>query len=125
MTALQERTRQTKSNQSSVNSLGQARLYHESAFGPALSYSHVDRPEFKKWAVGAKSFSYVLHVGGFVARNERRGDSGGGYWYAFRKHDEKVYKVYIGKTETLSLAALQKANSQLDLKIYGTGDEQQ
>lgn len=51
----------------------------------------------------------------FTARIESRSNSL--YWYAFRKHQGKLYKAYLGRTENLTLAKLYQVAEQLDKKI--------
>jgi LuxR family maltose regulon positive regulatory protein len=61
------------------------------------------------------TFYMESNLGTFTARIETR--NGSFYWYAFRKHQNKLYKAYIGKTDDLTLARLTQVAEQLDKKI--------
>ncbi len=51
-----------------------------------------------------QSFSFRHPLGTFTARRERK--RYGWYWYAYRKHTGRLRKVYLGKTEELTLERL-------------------
>ncbi len=51
-----------------------------------------------------KSFSFRNHLETFTARRERLRN--GWYWYAYRRNEGKLRKVYLGKTEELTLERL-------------------
>lgn len=50
------------------------------------------------------TFRFFHQQGSFTARRERK--SGGQYWYAYRRHQGKLHKAYLGKSEELYLARL-------------------
>ncbi|KAB8141587.1 hypothetical protein F8S13_17745 [Chloroflexia bacterium SDU3-3] len=51
------------------------------------------------------SFHFSHRAGDFTARKERR-QRGGHYWAAYRHCHGKIYKLYLGKPETLDEARL-------------------
>ncbi len=51
-----------------------------------------------------KSFSFRNHLETFTAHRERLRN--GWYWYAYRRNEGKLRKVYLGKTEELTLERL-------------------
>ena len=53
------------------------------------------------------SFSFRSHLGTCTVRRERQGS--GWYWYAYRKHEGKIRKAYLGKSEGLTLDRLNRA----------------
>ena len=57
------------------------------------------------------SFSFRDHLGTFTARCERQRQ--GWYWYAYRKHEGKLRKAYLGKSETLTIEHLHAAAAVL------------
>ena len=52
-----------------------------------------------------RSFHFTHPTGDFTARKERK-QRGQWYWVAYRQVHGKLYKVYLGKSETLSEAHL-------------------
>ena len=59
-----------------------------------------------------RSFSFRNDTGTFTARRERLRN--GRYWYAYRRSKGKLRKVYLGKTEELSLERLNAVAAALD-----------
>jgi LuxR family transcriptional regulator, maltose regulon positive regulatory protein len=57
-------------------------------------------------------FHFTDSSGGFTARKERkqRGDS---YWVAYRQSHKKLYKRYLGKSESLTEAHLTEGSAAL------------
>jgi LuxR family transcriptional regulator, maltose regulon positive regulatory protein len=51
-------------------------------------------------------FRYEGHAGSFTARRERR-QRGGYYWTAYRRHMNRLHKVYLGRSDTLTPDALE------------------
>ena len=49
----------------------------------------------------------------YTARRERRPDSAGWYWYAYRRHAGTLYKRYIGTTAELTVARLLEVGEAL------------
>ncbi len=59
-----------------------------------------------------KSFSFRNYLGTFTARRERQRN--GWYWYAYRRSEGKLRKVYLGKTEELTLERLNAVMAALN-----------
>lgn len=74
----------------------------------------LDSSEWFEWLSDQKhhTFHYQHESGGFTARKERkqRGDC---YWVAYRQHHNKLYKLYLGKSNTLTEGHLCKASLKL------------
>jgi len=63
------------------------------------------------WLGAAKKFSVKQPQGGFIAQAEiRRGKP---YWYAYKRREGKLHKVYLGKTEEITPEKLQQAGLSL------------
>src|SRR6266487_327445 len=58
-----------------------------------------------------KSFAFRNDLGTFTARRERQRN--GWYWYAYRRSKGKLHKVYLGRTEELTLERLKVAAAAL------------
>lgn len=74
----------------------------------------VNSPEWFMW-LGDKAhhtFHFNHPTGGFTARKERkqRGDC---YWVGYHQLHNKLHKIYLGKSETLTQAYLCDASSAL------------
>ncbi|GHO45012.1 LuxR C-terminal-related transcriptional regulator [Ktedonospora formicarum] len=57
------------------------------------------------------SFAYKSESGSFTARREKQ--RRGWYWYAYRKRENKLRKVYLGKVEELTSERLRQAAVEL------------
>src|SRR6266516_460648 len=67
----------------------------------------VGTPEWYAWLSRARSFAFRSALGTFTARKEQASNKrGGGYWRAYRKRDGKLHRVYLGKSEELTLERL-------------------
>ncbi len=67
----------------------------------------VGTPEWYAWLSRAHSFAFRSALGTFTARKEQASNKrGGGYWRAYRKRDGKLHRVYLGKSEELTLERL-------------------
>lgn len=64
-----------------------------------------------EWLATAKKFSFKYPNGSFVAQCEQRRSHS--YWYAYKRRNGKLHKVYLGKTEELTLEQLQQVGSSL------------
>lgn len=72
----------------------------------------VGSPEWFNWLLSAKKFSYKDAISGsFIAQSEIRRNKT--YWYAYRRREGKLFKVYLGKNEELSMERLQQAGLTL------------
>ncbi|MCB9134065.1 MAG: hypothetical protein H6636_01475 [Anaerolineales bacterium] len=70
----------------------------------------VGSPLWFEWLVCARKFSFKGQRGNFVAQCEKRRDKA--YWYGYRRAG-KLNKVYLGKTEELTLERLEQASLSL------------
>ena len=66
-----------------------------------------------------KSFSFRNDLGTFSARCERQHK--GWYWYAYRRSEGKLHKVYLGRTEELTLERLKAAAAGLAGQVGRAG----
>jgi hypothetical protein len=78
--------------------------------GPPIQ---VDTPAWFAWLETADRFCYASqhHTYRFTARKEKR--RGHFYWYAYMKDASKLYNIYLGKSERLTLAYLEQAAARL------------
>ncbi len=77
-----------------------------------------DSPEYFAWIAGLKSFHFESKAGRFTARRETRKNKGDTirretYWSAYRKHNHKQLRRYLGTSDKLSVAMLEGAASHL------------
>jgi LuxR family maltose regulon positive regulatory protein len=63
------------------------------------------------WLADQSAFTYEGVAGHLAARCELR--RGIGYWYGYRRRDGKLNKIYLGKSEELTLEKLERANALL------------
>lgn len=80
-----------------------------------------DTPEYFAWLSGLKSFHFEGKEGRFTARREIKKDTHGeyhlkSYWTAYRKHDHKQLRRYLGNTDKLSIATLEDTARHLTEK---------
>src|SRR5260221_282503 len=64
-----------------------------------------------EWVGRESSTLFAFHVpeGGYTARKEGSGSRRGGwYWKAYRKHQGRLYRAYMGKAEDLTLMRLKE-----------------
>jgi len=74
----------------------------------------VDTSEWHDWLETACTFTFRSSHGTFTARKERASNKRGGlYWRAYRKRDGKLRRVYLGKSEELTLQRLESAATVL------------
>jgi LuxR family maltose regulon positive regulatory protein len=64
------------------------------------------------WLTNHKGFTYQDESGSFTARCEQIKGKGA-YWYAYRRHDKKVRKKYLGKTARLTPQRLRQIAAEL------------
>ncbi|HEU5384093.1 MAG TPA: LuxR C-terminal-related transcriptional regulator [Ktedonobacteraceae bacterium] len=63
-------------------------------------------------------FAFRAPEGGYTARREGSGSGRGGwYWKAYRKHQGRLYRAYMGKAEDLTLERLGKIAQTLSVRI--------
>ncbi|GHO77435.1 hypothetical protein KSD_52060 [Ktedonobacter sp. SOSP1-85] len=73
-----------------------------------------------EWVGRGRSTLFAFHApeGSYTARKEGSGSGRGGwYWKAYRKHQGKLYRAYMGKGEDLTLARLQEIAQALSSRI--------
>jgi hypothetical protein len=76
----------------------------------------LDSPEYFTWLSGLRSFHFEGKEGRFTARLESRKNKDGStreYWSAYRKHNRKQLRRYLGTTDNLSIATLEEAAKHL------------
>lgn len=71
-----------------------------------------DKPGNRPQIDFIRSFHFKGKNGEYTVRKELRGN--GIYWYAFRHVRNKVRKLYIGKTEELTISRLEGVASELN-----------
>ncbi len=86
--------------------------------GRATSMDHLqyDSPEWFAWLETLTSFHFAGKQGFFTARKDQK-KRGKGYWYAYRKHRNKLFISYLGTTERLTLAHLEEGAAVLTQKV--------
>ncbi|GHO50623.1 LuxR C-terminal-related transcriptional regulator [Ktedonospora formicarum] len=67
----------------------------------------VGSPEWFSWLRSIPSFTFTGKLGQLTVRQETRGGAGT-YWYAYRRHGDKMLKRYLGRTADLTPAHLEK-----------------
>ena len=74
----------------------------------------VDTSDWHDWLETACTFTFRSSHGTFTARKERAGNKRGGlYWRAYRKRNGKLRRVYLGKSEEITLQHLESAATVL------------
>ena len=87
-------------------------LLYEHA-GEARSLS-VESGNWYAWLADATVFAFASEHGSFTARKERASNRRGtAYWYAYRRQGGQLRKIYLGKTEELTLERLNTAAATL------------
>ena len=71
----------------------------------------VQTAAWRDWLEQARSFRYDGACGSYTARREER--AGRPFWYAYRRADGKLRKIYLGRSAELSAARLEEAARQL------------
>lgn len=78
----------------------------------------VETPAWYAWLDAVTAFTYTSCDGTFSARKEAIAHGRGGtYWRAYRKSKGKLYRVYLGKSEHLTMARLNDAARELARRI--------
>lgn len=71
-------------------------------------------PAWYAWVKTASHFTFRSAYGTFTAHKERAGNKRGGeYWRAYYKRDGKLCRVYLGKSEKLTLQQLNTVAARL------------
>lgn len=71
----------------------------------------LDSPQWNNWLTDHKQFKFKGTAGHFSARRETRHDSD--YWYAYRRRNGTLNKVYLGKSEEITPERLEQAAANL------------
>jgi LuxR family maltose regulon positive regulatory protein len=71
-----------------------------------------DEPAFACWLAEHSSFSFVGRAGRLSVRKEGRG-SGRGYWYAYRKQNQRIRKGYLRTSAQVTFARLEEQAKSL------------
>src|SRR6266566_8056275 len=67
----------------------------------------VGTPDWYAWLHTARTFAYRGAFGTFTARKEQASNKRGGwYWRAYRRREGTLHRVYVGKSEELTLERL-------------------
>jgi len=98
-----------------------AHVYTELSLVPLLA---VETPAWYVWVEEVTQFTFQSQYGAFSARKERVANGrGGSYWRAYRRKQGKLYRIYLGKNDQLTLARLnavaQELAGRLDLGEVG------
>ncbi len=80
----------------------------ETAVSPPIP---LDSPQWDGWLTNHKQFKFKGTAGHFSARRETR--HGNNYWYAYRRRNGILNKVYLGKSEEITPARLEQAAADL------------
>jgi LuxR family maltose regulon positive regulatory protein len=97
---------------------------HDSPLSPGASVIidgqeiSVGSVEWYHWLEKQSAFAFEASGGTFTARREQR--SGNEYWYAYRKHDGKLHKLYLGRGANLTFDRLNETASHMAALIAGS-----
>lgn len=92
-----------------------ATVYQARTSAPILV---VETRAWYAWLGETTAFTYKSQYGTFSARREPASNGrGGDYWRAYRKYRGKLYRVYLGKNEQLTIALLNAAAKELARRI--------
>src|SRR5712691_11909091 len=70
----------------------------------------VGTPDWYAWLSTARTFAFRSAFGTFTAHKEQASNKRGGwYWRAYHKRDGKLHRVYLGKSEEVTLDRLNAA----------------
>ena len=98
---------------------GNILTYHQSGQPAQLL---VGTSDWYAWLSSASTFTFHSVQGTFTARKERAGSRRGGeYWKAYRRRHGKLSRVYLGKSEELTLEQLKSVAVVLASKGEGDG----
>src|SRR6185503_17851960 len=78
---------------------------------PASQPERVGSRRWTAWLGKHQEFVFKGSVGHLTARREIR--RGSAYWYAYRRRSGKLNKIYLGKSEALTLERLEQASARL------------
>jgi LuxR family maltose regulon positive regulatory protein len=85
----------------------------------------VGTPSWFAWLQTANSFTFKHDAGSFTARKTRASNGRGSwYWYAYRRRHGRLFNLYLGASERVTLPRLLEAARALTLRVDGTPTEQ-
>src|SRR5215467_16367897 len=86
----------------------------------------VGTPAWYAWLSTTTTFAFRSEVGTFTARREQSGHKRGSwYWRAYRRREGRLYRVYLGVSEELTLDRLRAAAQTLATKSTFAEDAQE
>lgn len=86
----------------------EAQLYELRSHGePEQWFTQADEPAFARWLAEHTAFAFVGRAGRLSVRKEGRGN-GKGYWYAYRKQEQRIRKGYLGPSARVTFARLEE-----------------
>ena len=105
-------------NEIRLSQLGNYQIWEEDAEGLPYSRHDIepDTEPYFTWLSGLRSFHFEGKEGRFTARLESRKNKDGStreYWSAYRKHNHKQLRRYLGQTSNLTIATLEAAAQYL------------
>jgi predicted ATPase/DNA-binding CsgD family transcriptional regulator len=84
----------------------------------------VGTPDWYAWLSTARSFAFRSAFGTFTAHKEQASNKRGGwYWRAYHKREGTLHRVYLGKSEELTLDRLSAAAVTLAGRVGVEGNE--
>ncbi|GHO59929.1 LuxR C-terminal-related transcriptional regulator [Ktedonobacter robiniae] len=84
----------------------------------------VETPAWYAWVEEVAQFTFHSQYGAFSARKERVSNGrGGSYWRAYRKKQGKLYRVYLGKSNQLTMARLKSVAQELAQRLEQGDDK--
>lgn len=94
--------------------------------GEKVHHLTVGTADWYVWLEQVSTFAFTGPTGTFTARKEPR-QRGGAYWKAYRKRAGKLHRVYLGKSNELTLARLQAVATALaeDMSVEDDSSEKQ
>src|SRR6266487_1156292 len=111
------RTSMSKKDQTTALVTGETLIYQRDGEDYQLS---VGTSAWYAWLQTATIFRVRSPFGTFTMRREQAGHKQGAwYWRAYRKHDGKLQRVYVGKVEEVTLERLDAVARQL----FGQGEQ--
>ncbi len=84
------------------------RIYTDDAFTDTV----LDSPAWFAWLATATTFFYEGRRGTFTAHREHR-QRGTAYWTAYRRQAGILHRLYLGKTDQLTLDRLEEVSVRL------------
>jgi hypothetical protein len=84
----------------------------------------IDSPQWFAWleAPDHRTFSFALHnrtkgyIDGFVTVRKESRQRGGDYWTAYRRLGDRLYKIYLGPSSSLTEAHLLEVAARLRIR---------